>query len=185
VVPAWEAAAGPSDRVLVIDPGPAFGTGTHETTRLCLRVLERQLAAPPRPRRALDIGTGSGILAVAAARRGVPFVAGVDSDPDAIASARHHARLNQVDLCLVQGDGGQAFAAGAFDLLLANLSAPLLIERRAEIGRLMSSQATLVLSGLLAADTPSVRQAYAALGEPQVHTDGEWVALALRRGGRL
>src|SRR6185436_6252727 len=143
------------------------------------------LAAGPLPRRALDIGTGSGILAVAAARLGVPFVAAVDSDPDSIASARHHANLNRAALHLVLGDGGRAFGASTFELLLANLTAPLLIERRDEINRLLAPRATLILSGLLASDTPALRQAYASLGEPQVHTDGEWVALALHRGGGL
>src|SRR5262249_47472750 len=97
IVPAWRrpAEAPPGSRLLVVDPGRAFGTGTHETTRLCLAAIE-ELAARGPLGRTLDVGTGSGILAVAAAALGASPLIGVDIDPEAVAAAQLHARLNGI-----------------------------------------------------------------------------------------
>jgi len=182
VTPPWEIPSFPRPAaardVLVVDPGRAFGTGTHETTRLSLGLL-RELAARGPLGRVLDLGTGSGILGVAAARLGAETVTAVDLDPEAIVSARHHARLNGVDLRLVRADLARALRPAAFDLLTANLSAPLLRERRDEL--LALDAPTLVLSGLLAGDEPAVRDAYGGAGEVEVRRDGEWVALLVSR----
>jgi ribosomal protein L11 methyltransferase len=108
IVPAWESPGGsgaPDELTLRILPGRAFGTGTHESTRLCLAALESRATRGPLGR-VLDVGGGTGILAVAAALLGAPRVAAVDIDPDAVESARLHARLNDVAPRLVQGDGG-------------------------------------------------------------------------------
>jgi len=188
VVPVWdtegEADRGPEAAAaanrLVVDPGRAFGTGTHETTRLCLRALEQEAARQPLGR-VLDVGAGTGLLGVAAARRGARLVAGVDNDPEAVHSVRRHAGLNGVRLLAVLGDGGRPFQAEAFDLVLANLMAPLLLERRDELVRLLAPRAALVLSGLLLADVTEVSQAYAGLGPPSTETDGEWAALVFRK----
>ena len=178
VTPPWEFSEqrGPDARVLIIDPGRAFGTGTHETTRLCLAEIELLFAAR-RPSRVLDIGTGTGILAIAAARLGASLVVGSDYDPEALLSARHHAMLNEVPLALVEDDGGAAFQAQSFDLVLANLSAPLLRAHAHGIAGLVGPAGTLVLAGLLTADAASVRVAYATLGTPRERREGEWSAL--------
>jgi len=178
VTPPWEFQEhmGHDAQVLIIDPGRAFGTGTHETTRLCLAEIELLFAAQ-RPSRVLDIGTGTGILAIAAARLGASLVVGSDYDPEALLSARHHARLNQVPLALVNGDGGAAFQPRSFDLVLANLSAPLLRAHAPGIAGLVAPAGTLVLSGLLAEEAASVRDAYVALGTPSERREGEWSAL--------
>jgi ribosomal protein L11 methyltransferase len=100
-----------------------------------------------------------------------------DLDPEAASASRHHARLNRARLWVVQADGATAFRAGSFDLVLANLTAPLLAARAAEIQRLLRPSAALVLSGLLLEDVPAVRSAYSRLDLPRERRDGEWAAL--------
>jgi ribosomal protein L11 methyltransferase len=163
-----------------VDPGRAFGTGTHETTRLCLMALEEETSARGPGDRLLDVGTGSGILAIAAALLGWRRVTGVEVDPEALESARVHARLNRAHPAFVLGDGGAPFRPGSFTLVVANITAPLLRERRAEIGGLLAPGGTLVLSGLLATDVRDVAAAYASLGSIDTRVDGEWAALRVR-----
>jgi ribosomal protein L11 methyltransferase len=177
ITPAWdvrEPTAG--QRLLRVDPGRAFGTGTHETTRLCLAALESSAAAGPLGR-VLDVGTGTGILAVAARLLGAAQVAAVDNDPEAVASARRHARLNGVGFGVVLGDGGQPFRARAFDLVLANLQAPLLLAKRDELLSLCAAGGRLVLCGLLQDDLTAIRAAYGDAGTLSARSDGEWVAV--------
>lgn len=175
VAPRWDAPP-PSPTVLVVDPGRAFGTGTHETTRLCLESLE-DLAARRPLGRTLDLGSGTGLLAVAAERLGAGPLVASDLDPEATASSRLHAQLNGARLHVVRADGGRAFRPGAFDLVLANLMALLLIDRTEEIRALVAPGGALVVSGLLLDDVPPVREAYAACGVPRERTLGEWAAL--------
>ncbi len=176
VVPSWDAAAVPSPDVLVVDPGRAFGTGTHETTRLCLGAVE-DLAARRPLGRTLDLGAGTALLAVAAARLGAAPVVASDLDPEAIAASVAHARLNHERIGVVRADGGRGLRPGSFDLVLANLMALLLVDRAGEIRSLLAPDGALVLSGLLVDDGPFVRQAFAPCGTPRERRDGEWVAL--------
>jgi ribosomal protein L11 methyltransferase len=162
--------------LLVVDPGRAFGTGTHETTRLCLAALEGLAARRPLGR-TLDLGAGTGILAVAASRLGASPVVASDLDPEATASSRVHARLNGTRLPIVRADGARGFRPASFDLVLANLMALLLVDRSAEIRSLVASGGALVLSGLLLDDVKLVQDAFAACGTPLQLQDGEWVAL--------
>lgn len=185
IVPDWDADSpaapgGGATRRLVVDPGRAFGTGTHETTRLCLTLLAER-AEGRRLGRVVDVGCGTGILAVAARKLGASQVVAVDNDPEATASARRHARLNAAALHVVQGDGGRALTPGRFDLVLANLMAPLLLARRDELAALASPGGVLVLSGLLVSDVPAVSAAYAGLGRITERRDGEWAALLIER----
>ena len=180
VTPLWEA-SGASPERLIVDPGRAFGTGTHETTRLCIGALE-DLAARRPLGRTLDLGSGTGLLAVAAARLGAGPVVASDVDPEATASSRLHARLNATRLHVVQADGGRPFRPGGFDLVLANLMALFLIDRAHEVQALVAPGGALVLSGLLRDDVPPVREAYAASGRPREHMLGEWAALVFETG---
>ena len=173
-----EAPIRPSDPadVLAVDPGRAFGTGTHETTRLCLAALEGLAGRRPLGR-TLDLGAGTGILAVAAVRLGGSPVVASDIDPEATAAARVHAGLNRTQLAIVRADGGRGFRPASFDLVLANLMALLLVDRSVEIRSLVAPGGALVLSGLLLGDVERVHEAFADLGTPERLHDGEWAAL--------
>jgi ribosomal protein L11 methyltransferase len=179
IVPAWEVPARRDD-VLLVDPGRAFGTGTHETTRLCLAALESLSDHGPLGR-VLDVGTGTGILAIAAVRLGASLAAAVDLDPDAMESARIHGRLNHVPLHIVQGDGGGCFRPAVFDVVLANLTTPLLLERALELAGLTRPSGVLVLAGSLREDEEILRAVYAPLGRLETRADGEWLGLLVRR----
>ena len=181
VVPAWAADAAGDGRRLIVDPGQAFGTGTHESTRLCLAALEA-LCAARRPRRVLDVGTGSGILAIAARLLGAGTAVGIEIDADALPAARDHAALNGVAVHLVRGDGARAVRPGAFDLVLANIAAPLLVDHARELAEACRPGGDLVLAGVLRDDVAAVRAAFTAFAASiDVRTDGEWAALVLRR----
>jgi ribosomal protein L11 methyltransferase len=190
IVPAWDSPAGAPDsrhpdsdaeRVLVVEPGLAFGTGTHETTRLCLGALAERARAGPLGD-VLDVGAGSGILAAAAALLGARRVVAVEIDPDALPVAARHRDLNHVTVRLVRGDGARPVRAASFDLVLANISAPLLVERARELAAAARAGGVLVLSGLLNEDVPDVRAAYAGHGPIEVRVEGGWSALLV--GGR-
>ncbi len=178
IAPPWDLPADDED-LIVVDPGRAFGTGTHESTRLCLGALG-ELAADRDLGRVLDVGTGTGILGVAALRLGAHFVVASDNDPEATASATHHATLNAAPLHVVRGNGAEPFRPGAFDVVLANLTAPLLVVHAAAIAGLRGPSGALVLSGLLDSDIPQVQAAYADCGPPRVRQDGEWAGLVYR-----
>ena len=181
IVPAWAAGAPGAGRRLVVDPGQAFGTGTHESTRLCLAALEA-LCAARRPRRVLDVGTGSGILAIAALLLGARTAVGIEIDPDALPAAREHASLNGVSVHLVRGDGARGVRPGAFDLVLANISAPLLVDHARDLAEACRPGGDLVLAGVLQADLSAVQDAFTPFASTiDVRSDGEWAALVVRR----
>lgn len=179
VTPPWETGA-PGPDVLVVDPGRAFGTGTHETTRLCLEAIEGLAARRPLGR-TLDLGAGTALLAIAATRLGAAPVVATDIDREAAASSLLHGRLNDARLHVVRADGGTAFRPASFDLVLANLMALLLIDRAAEVAGLLAPGGALVLSGLLLEDVAPVRAAFASSGRPQETRLGEWAALVFER----
>jgi len=182
IAPCWDVPPAPAEPLLIVDPGQAFGTGTHESTRLCLAALA-ELCTPSPPANVLDVGTGSGILAVAAALRGARRVTGTDVDVEALRSARRHAALNRVEIGLVQADGAGALQQGAFDLVLANVSAALLHDAREELLAARARGGTLVLSGFLREDAARLSAAYAGAGAVGRRDEGEWSALVVRAPG--
>lgn len=183
IVPAWEPAPprGHGEApALVVEPGLAFGTGSHESTRLCLAALAERAAAGPLGD-VLDVGAGSGILSVAAAVLGASRVIAVEIDDEALPVARRHAELNAVPVHFVRGDGPRATRPARFDVVLANISAPLLVQRAEELVGTTRAGGVLILSGFLVTDLPSLRAAYPAAGDADVRTEGEWAALVLGR----
>jgi ribosomal protein L11 methyltransferase len=149
VTPPWET-PDPSDRiVLVIEPGRAFGTGHHGSTAGCLEAIERAVAVAP-PLQAIDLGTGSGILAIALARLGVPRVLAVDDDPDAIAAATANADRNGVGgavACRV--DDAATLDVGPAPLVVANLITAAHRRLADRYARYVTPSGQLVLSGIL------------------------------------
>jgi ribosomal protein L11 methyltransferase len=183
------AAVRPNDVAIEIEAALAFGTGHHGTTKGCLLAFADELRLRP-PRRVLDVGTGTGILAFAAAktlRR--PVVAG-DIDAEAVRVARENARLNGIGglLRLYAGPGTRsplADRAGHFDLVFANILARPLRRLAPALVRVTARDGTLILSGLIARDVPGVLSVYAGLGfrlARRYDLEG-WAALVLRRGG--
>jgi len=179
IAPAWDVPAGQTDTI-VVDPGRAFGTGTHESTRLCLRALGA-LAGERGLRRTLDVGTGTGILAIAALKLGATLAVGVDLDPESVEALRLHGHLNHQTPHLCLGNGARGFRAESFDTVLANVSAAVLRGRRLELGQVLAPGGALVLSGLLVEDVPGITAEFADLGDVTVNEDGEWAAVVVRR----
>jgi len=177
IAPPWSEVAGLGDRIVIrIEPGMAFGTGTHETTRLCLKAIEKHF----RGGSFLDVGTGTGILAIAAAKMFPGArVEACDTDTEAVEIARENARLN--------GAGEQIhFLAGSVDeqtssadLVCANLTAPAIIDLLPLL--LVATCGRLVLSGILDSQLELVQARLLELGADSFETyeDGEWVALVV------
>lgn len=176
VRPPWEqAAARPGVREIVIDPGRAFGTGTHPTTRLCLELM---LGLPARGSFA-DLGCGSGVLAIAAAKLGFEPVAAVDSDRLAVEATLQNARVNGVRLARVERhDLRSQPPPAAADVVAANLMRPLLL-RVAEL--MEAPPPVLIVSGLLDAEADEVAAAFAPLAERRRLSLQGWTALLLER----
>lgn len=176
--PVWRAEpVRPGEVGLLVDPGGAFGTGTHESTRLCLEELDG--IAPGSL--VLDVGCGTGLLAIAALRLGWRRALAIDVDPAAVAETRRHAGLNRVAPAVLRGDGVSAVAPGRCELLLANLARDLLLRHRDGLIAVLAPGGTAVLSGLLRQDVPEVEAAFASLGRPRPRFEGEWAALRFGR----
>jgi ribosomal protein L11 methyltransferase len=179
VVPSWHDAPDPAALVLELDPGLAFGTGSHPTTRLCMEWLESHA---PAQRTVLDYGCGSGILAMVAKKLDAAQVDGVDIDPQAIESARFNSQRNAcaIDYYLPE-DFSAAHPVTHYDVVVANiLSSPLKLMAPMLAGRLHAGGA-LVLSGVLARQADEVIEAYARYIKLSVWAEREgWVALSGR-----
>jgi len=146
VVPSWQQYD--TDRVkLILDPGLAFGTGGHETTSLCLEALDEQVRGGER---VLDIGTGSGILAIAALKLGAASAEGVDIDPVAVRTAGENAALNGVQdkLTVLVGDLSDK-ASGTYDIITANIVANAILSLAPAVPGLMAEGATFIASGII------------------------------------
>ncbi|NJD37336.1 MAG: 50S ribosomal protein L11 methyltransferase [Geobacter sp.] len=188
VTPSWEQPEGKTDReVIILDPGMAFGTGGHETTRLCLECLESILSDLPEEQAigtVLDLGTGSGILAIAAAKLGAQRVDAVDIDPQAVSVAAENCRLNQVAHQVRCSTTPLARLDGGYTLILANILAEELVRLGPELASRLAPGGSLILSGILAEREELVRNGYASLPLQFTasYSDGEWRCLQYRRG---
>ncbi len=187
IVPAWLTNPHPERTAIFIEPGMAFGTGMHPSTRLVLAEVER---LAPAATRVVDVGCGSGILSLAALKLGAGRAVGVDVDPVAVAVARRNAALNGLaDRFTALAGSLDALRSPAApfrtgDLVLANILAPVLVDLlRAGLAQVVEPGGALVLSGILAHQADEVAQAArgAGLTEARRNAEGEWVALTFRR----
>jgi len=170
-----------SPHIVRVDPGRAFGTGAHESTRLCLQTLGALASSLGKEPRTLDLGCGTGILGIAAIRIANARVTACDFDPLAIAVARKHARLNRVNLKLLQMDGCRSLRPARFDLVLANLMAPFLISRVDEITAVGAPGCRYILAGLLREEEEAVKAAWPREWKVTPTYQGEWASLLYER----
>jgi ribosomal protein L11 methyltransferase len=181
ICPSWASTTPPGRIAIVIDPGMAFGTGHHASTRSCLLLLESAVRQG-HITRALDVGTGSGVLAIALAKLGVNAVLAVDNDPTARAIAAANVASNEVSANICIASTLDA-VHGTFDLVTANLFANLLHELAPRLTRALRPSGLLICSGLLTADERALRNRYEALGlqVDDRYEEHAWVTLGLRR----
>jgi ribosomal protein L11 methyltransferase len=176
IAPPWSEIADARDRIVIrIEPGMAFGTGTHETTRLCLAAIEKYFAGGS----FLDVGTGTGILAIAAAKLFPEArVKAVDTDAQAVEIARENAHLNDVADNIEFRVGSIDETTASADLVCANLTADVIISILSQL--LGATCGRLVLSGILETQLEAVRTRLHECGVPEpleIMSDGEWIAL--------
>jgi ribosomal protein L11 methyltransferase len=184
VRPSWVRAAEDGAARVTLDPGMAFGTGAHATTRLCLESLARHVHGRER---VLDLGTGSGVLAIAAAKLGAREIVALDTDPLACRVARENSRRNRVARRVLVRQGSlAACTARGFDLAVANLTARDLAEVLPGLARRVRPDGLLVVSGLLRGQESAARRAAraAGFGPATARRRGQWVALEVRRPPR-
>ncbi|HUE30889.1 MAG TPA: 50S ribosomal protein L11 methyltransferase [Verrucomicrobiae bacterium] len=179
VAPPWDVPRPDGREVLVIAPGMAFGTGQHETTRACLEAIEVAVGTG-QVRSALDVGTGSGVLALALARLGVARVVALDTDPAVVPLARANlARNGAARVALLAGP--LAAIRGRFDLVVANLLADAIVAEAGGLARAVGPGGQLVVSGLVTEQLPAVRAAYPGWHVAETRAGGAWRTLTLVR----
>lgn len=180
IVPSWEV-YDTSRTIIKLDPGMAFGTGTHETTSLCLEVLDEVVQGGER---VLDIGTGSGILAIAALKLGAKAAEGVDIDPMCVRTAGENAQLNGVynDFKVLVGDLSQK-ASGKYNIICANIVANAILALSPSVVPLLAENGVFIASGIIDTRRDEVVQGLekAGLNIINVYEKNGWVAITARR----
>jgi ribosomal protein L11 methyltransferase len=167
-----------------IEPGMAFGTGTHPTTRLCLRALEKVFtSAFHLPRKVLDVGTGSGILSIAAVKLGARHVVGIDIDQRAIDNARRNIRLNGLRGKIRMRNAAISQIEGQFDVVVANIDANAIEEMKHNLAGRVAPDGVLILSGLLVEEVELLRRLFLKLyfAPVEVSTEEDWGCVVLKR----
>ncbi len=189
ILPAWMESPEPERLAIKIDPGMAFGTGTHPTTQLCLELMEKSFVKA-QTSKVIDVGCGSGILSIAAIKLGAEHVVAVDIDPESIVNSRENADVNGVGDELMLGVGSvQDVLAGQFafksaPLVVANILAPVIVRLfNAGMADLIAEHGAIILSGILFEQEQSVIEAGQAQGLRLIERrqSGDWVALTLSR----
>lgn len=183
VAPPWDLPPDASDvTVVIVNPSMGFGTGHHATTRLCLRALQAQ---PLRGRHVTDVGTGSGVLAITAARLGAASVLAIENDEDAASAAQRNLTANDVEavVTLIDGDVRDLVTRPA-SCVLANLTGPLLETAPLALARCAEPGGTLILSGLATDEEARVARAFEQVG--RIHArlhEGDWAGLVVTTHG--
>ncbi len=182
VCPSWELSEPKDDQVrLILDPGMAFGTGTHETTRLCLEFLER-FAGPGKAM--LDVGSGSGILSIAAALLGCEPCVGVEIDATAVKVANENSAINGTTGRVTYLNGDLvAKVTGTYDIVCANIVADVILRLLPDLGRYLSKDSVFIASGIIAEREDDVLAGLAAYGYTLMERKEQsgWVALLCRK----
>jgi ribosomal protein L11 methyltransferase len=179
IAPPWDVPRSGSTPVIIIEPSTGFGTGHHATTRLCLLMLQ-QLEL--RGARVLDVGTGSGVLALAAWKLGAGDVVAVDNDPDALDNARDNIARNGAGPSIdIIRDDLDSLRIQRADIVLANLTGAVLVRYAAELQSLLVEAGYLIVSGFAPQDVPVIEKAFAGLSVIDSKIDGDWAALCLRQ----
>lgn len=192
IKPTWEKfPAEREDIILELDPGMAFGTGTHPSTRLCLETLEKIYFHEgvfihqnrKKPFTVLDVGTGSGILSIAAAKLGAREVTAIDIDPQAVMVAAENLTLNKVEQSVSVSAAPLSLIGSSFDLIVANILAEALVKLAPELIERINPGGFLILSGILIEKERIVLDCYSALAFTleEVAREGEWSCLTFRR----
>jgi len=184
IKPSWEEyIASPDDIVIELDPGMAFGTGTHPTTSMCIRILEEIVTGGMK---VFDVGTGSGVLAIAAAKLGATEVTAVDFDPVAVTVAKENVAINQADSIISVGRGDLLKGVeGKADIVIANIIADIIIVLLDDIPNKLKIGGTMIASGIIADRLGDVTEAVIAHGllVDRVLEEGGWAAMVIRNGG--
>jgi ribosomal protein L11 methyltransferase len=177
IAPPWDVGVGSGfSRTIVIQPSMGFGTGHHATTRLCLAALQQ---LDLRGRSVIDVGTGSGVLAIAARRLGATGVLAIDDDPDAIAAAEANVRLNQESRIALEIADFRSAKIGQFDLVTANLTGALLIASADRLESLAIPGGRLILSGFMDHEEREVLRAFEGCTPEWRAQEDEWVCFSL------
>jgi len=165
VKPPWEKySKHKGEIVLQINPGMAFGTGTHQTTQMCLKFLDKLIPQFSRRPDVLDVGTGSGILAIAALKLGAKKIQAIDIDHSALESAKENAKLNKIHRGIIFRLASPEQVEGKFDLAVANLLPQELMAVKDSLAARVKSQGTLIISGFLKKQKKEIYGAFAPLG---------------------
>jgi ribosomal protein L11 methyltransferase len=181
VKPSWRRVAEDGRVVIEIDPGMAFGTGTHPSTKLCLKAMANVLGRKATACTVLDVGTGTGILAIAAKKLGVKRALGVDTDPVALKVARKNARLNDVKVELTRKPVGEL--KGSFNLIVSNIVSGELVKLASLLAKRVREGGFIIFSGILKEELRDVVSAYMRLGlrHFKTYTEGGWVCPVFER----
>lgn len=184
IVPSWaEEPIAPGEVAVVLDPGMAFGTGLHPTTRGCLQMLQE---VSPMPAAVLDVGCGSGILALAALRLGAQRALAVDTDEHAVRATLENAERNGLADRLVATRGSLTEVGEPHGLVLANLVAAVLVELAPRLAEHLAADGTMIAGGIIAlrGDEVVTALATAGLAVRERRDDGEWISLRLEHAAR-
>jgi ribosomal protein L11 methyltransferase len=190
VRPSWEPPpASPSIIDIVIDPGLSFGTGHHQTTHYCLSAMVRRIGKSGMPASFLDAGTGSGILAIAAARMGIPKVIAFDNDPESIRVAIENATVNRVEFEVFEHDLATPHPTleenGPFEMIAANILAETLVRYAAQLSALVAPNGILLTAGILEDQFEPLSQCFNSHGLALIEavSDGPWKSGTFRKKG--
>lgn len=184
IVPAWEDyTPTPEETVIRMDPGMAFGTGTHETTRLVIRLMQDE---PLEGVRLLDVGTGSGILSICASKLGAKWCCAYDIDPVAVKVARENAKDGGCDNVTVGVSDllrGVDLSEGKFDFCVANIVADIIIRMMPDIHNYVKDEAPIILSGIIEPRADEVRECIRACGYTVIKElkENDWLGIMIRR----